>query len=317
MGRKDTQSKKFLRDNEPFADVFNYFAFGGEPVLKADELEERDSTELITVYGIEEKELHRQKWRDLIKHAIVKFANGTYFVLLGIENQTDIHYAMPVKVMNYDAINYAAQVTEAAKKHKERKDYGKDNADFLSGFQKTDKLTPVITLTLYWGSNDWDAPRSLHEMMADIPSELMYFIPDYRINLLIPSEITDFNKFKTSIGEVLEFIKASSDERSFETILDNNPDFQRLDNEAVRTINMFTGAKIRINKKEEKTNVCKAWEDRRLNGIRDGHAAGLTEGRLEMLSSYLSNDGVTDEDAKKFLHASDAEIEQARKLIKA
>ena len=36
------------------------------------------------------------------------------YILLGIENQTDIHYAMPVRNMIYDALQYGKQVADTA-----------------------------------------------------------------------------------------------------------------------------------------------------------------------------------------------------------
>ena len=63
--------------------------------------------------------------------------------------------------MVYDAMEYGSQVREAATKHKKKKDF--DNKDeFLSGFKKSDKLTPVITLTVYWGPDEWDAPSVIN-----------------------------------------------------------------------------------------------------------------------------------------------------------
>ena len=53
-------------------------------------------------------------------------------VLIGIENQAEIHYAMPVRTLIYDALNYGSQVKEAAKQHKEKKDIS-TSAEFLSG----------------------------------------------------------------------------------------------------------------------------------------------------------------------------------------
>ena len=44
------------------------------------------------------------------------------YVLFGVENQSHIHYAMPVRNMLYDVINYSAQVNEKTKQYrKERK----------------------------------------------------------------------------------------------------------------------------------------------------------------------------------------------------
>lgn len=67
---------------------------------------------------------------------------------------------------------------------------------------------------------------------------------------------------------------------------------------------------------QEVCNLSTVIEDNALaRGLAQGLEQGLERGRLDAISAYLSNEGVTDEDAKKYLHASDAEIEQARKLI--
>ena len=38
-----------------------------------------------------------QKYRDILKSAVIKQDEKMSYVLLGIENQTDVHYAMPVR----------------------------------------------------------------------------------------------------------------------------------------------------------------------------------------------------------------------------
>ena len=141
-------------------------------MIKPEDLEERDTIEVLSLYGRNKKEIQKQKWRDLLKHAIIKATKTTVFVLLGIENQGEIHYAMPVKNMIYDGESYGMQIRAAAARHKEDKDYG-SGAEFLSGFHKEDKLTPVVTLTVYWGADEWDAPRSLHEMLVVSDSEVL------------------------------------------------------------------------------------------------------------------------------------------------
>ena len=84
--------------------------------------------------------------------------------MLGIENQTDIHNAMPERNAIYDALQYGKQVSKAAAMHNRRKKlHGR--GEFLSGFKKTDRLMPVITLVIHFGVKPWDGPLSLHEMM--------------------------------------------------------------------------------------------------------------------------------------------------------
>lgn len=203
-----------------------------------------------------------------------------HFMLIGVENQTDLHYAMPVKNMVYDALNYGFQVKEAAKKHRKNRDKG-SSAEFLSGFYKEDKLTPVITLTVYWGADQWDAPRCLYDMFGTLDEHLKEYIPNYYINPVIPQEITDFEKFRTSLGVVLEIIKASEDEKEMTRVFQSNPKCAAMDNETVAAINTFIGTDIPIDETKGETDMCKAWDDRRTRGLQEGRKEGRKEGRRE------------------------------------
>ena len=88
MGEKDTKAKEYLADNERFADLCNYVLFGEEQVISADALEARDTTEILSALGVDEKEMKaQQKWRDLLKRAIIKYTGEMYVVLIGVENQ--------------------------------------------------------------------------------------------------------------------------------------------------------------------------------------------------------------------------------------
>lgn len=294
MSKKDNIARDFLTDNHRFADLCNYYLFDGRQIIKPDDLQTQETTELISalnttdkIFGVTYKELNVQKWRDILKRAVIKYTNDRIYVIIGIENQSEIHYAMPVRNMLYDALNYARQINQASKQHKKDKDYN-NGAEFLSGFTKSDTLTPVITLTIYWADDNWDAPRSLYEMFGDKPKEILDFVADYKLNLITPNEITDFNKFKTSLGTVLEVIKYSKDEEAMAKLIENNPTFESLDIEAANIINIFTKLDISINQKEDKVNMCKAWEDHKLSGKREGSIETLIKHVLNMRSSGLS-----------------------------
>ena len=314
MGAKDAKAKEFLSNNERFADLFNYYLFEGRQVIKPEDLEERDTTEVLSLYGRDRKEMQKQRWRDLLKHAIIKATKTAVFVLLGIENQSDIHYAMPVKNLSYDVMNYGAQIREAAARHKKDKDYGSD-AEFLSGFQKEDKLTPVITLTVYWGADEWDAPRSLHEMFAVSDQHILKYVDDYHLHLIVPSEISDFGKFRTSLREVLEIIKASDDRKKMKELLEGNPRFKSLENEAVSAINVFTGLKVPLNKKERKTDMCKAWEDQWYYGKVEGKAEGRAEGKAEDTIELLEDIGEPSPSLRKLI-MEQTNLEELRRWLK-
>ena len=165
MGKKDTQTKKFMSDPKHFADAFNSSVFKGRQVVKADSLslQEMDPTELGIVITDDAKDI-AQKVRDVLKKSIIMNDGKTAYLILGIENQSEVHYAMPVKNLIYDALNYGQQVNRIAALHRKEKDV-KTGAEYLSGFCKTDKIMPIITLTVYFGAKEWDAPRCLKELV--------------------------------------------------------------------------------------------------------------------------------------------------------
>lgn len=298
MGAKDTKAKEYLSDNERFADLCNVVLFDGEQVVKADLLEEKDTTEVLSVFGTDRKEMQMQRWRDLFKSVVMKSIGDAYVVLIGVENQSDIHYAMAVKNMLYDAISYSVQVNATAKRHRKKQDRG-TSAEFLSGFYKDDRLMPVITITVYWGAEKWDGARNLYDMFENVDERLKKFILDYHINLVAPLEIDDFGKFRTSLGEVLEVIRYSKDRRAMSDLLAGNPKFRVMDNESVSAINTFIGTNIPINEKGSVTDMCKAWEDQRMDGLlagrKEGREEGREEGRILQLID-LVKDGILDED---------------------
>ena len=119
MGNVDSRAKEYFSDNERFADLCNYVLYDGEPVIQPDFLEEKDTTEVLSVFGTDQKQIHIQKWRDLLRGTVIRSYQGVCLILIGVEAQADIHYAMPVKNMIYDALNYGYQVKEAARKHKQ------------------------------------------------------------------------------------------------------------------------------------------------------------------------------------------------------
>ena len=288
MGAKDSKAKEYLSDNMRFSEICNYVLFDGEKVIKPEDLKECDTTEVLSVFGIDRKQIVKQKWRDLLKSVSVKHTGQMYVILIGAEAQTDIHYAMPVKTMIYDALNYGEQVNEAKKRHRKNRDY-RSSDEFLSGFTLDDKLTPVITITLYLGTTQWDGPRSLAEMMPQMDERILPFINDYRINLLNPLEITDFSKFETGLRPLFELLKNASDEEKLNELITKDETFTKVDVETVAAINLFVGTDIKYDEKEEVVNMCKAWDDHKKRGIQEG----MKQGRcLEVYS--LVQDGILD-----------------------
>ena len=262
MGAKDTVTTKYMRQNEVFADTFNYYVYGGTQVIDPDNLSELDTRETDVPYGGEKGAKQPiQKNRDVVKSAVVMKDDRAAYLLMAIENQSNIHYAMPVKNMVYDALQYAKQVEIAASSHRMSGDYKHAASDeYLSGFMKDDRLLPVVTLVVYFDSKEWDGPLSVHGMFDKQDERVLAMVPDYKINLLAPALIkdTDFKKFHSSLKEVMLFIKYSEDKDVLVNILNANESFRHLGREEVDVLNTCVGANIEVKQDEEAVDVCLA-----------------------------------------------------------
>ena len=269
MGSKDTATIRYMRQNPVFADALNYFLFGGAPVIDPRQLEEMDTRELAVPYGGEEGVGQPvQRTRDILKVLTAKSDQHMAYLLLGIENQSHIHYAMPVRSLLYDALQYTKQVEEAAASHRKSGDYkGAGEDEFLSGFMKDDRLLPVVTLVIYFGKECWDGPLSLHEMFAEQireeSAEVMEFVPDYRMNLIAPGLIgdEDFSRFRSTLKEVLAFIKYSGDRERLTELVQADERFRRLGRAEVDVLNACARADIPVQERKEETNVCEAIQE--------------------------------------------------------
>lgn len=251
MGKADISTQNYMKKNAHFADAFNYYLYHGKQVINPDDLAECDVTELALPHGLGKKTMQVKKIRDVLKRCVVKRDKDTTYLLLGIENQSDIHYAMPVRNMLYDALNYAAQVSETASENRKEKDWD-TSEEFLSGLKKTDKLIPVITLVIYFKAGKWDGPRSLHEMLSVRDREILKYVSDYKLNLIIPSEIEHLEQFKTELKYMLGFIKESGSKKELVQYMEQNKKvFEDMDKESIDMVNVCTGADIPYRKREE------------------------------------------------------------------
>ncbi len=280
MNERNAVTKEYMKRNDRFADVCNYFLFHGKQVIHAEDLTERDITELAVPFK-DNKIEGIEKLRDILKNCVVKTANGVTYLLIGIENQSEIHYAMPVRNMLYDAIRYAEQVNALAEKNRREKNL-QPGAEYLSGISKSDKLHAVVTITIYWNTGSWDGARSLHELLDVKDSQILKYVPDYPLNLIVPDEITNFESFQTEFGRLMEFFQCAESKEALDTLLQREQkNGFTISRDAVQLINTCLNAKITLPDKKEDTKMCKAIDDM----IADGEARGEARGLSALVSS--------------------------------
>ena len=253
-----------------------------------------------------------QQYRDILKSASIKTHQSVVYVLLGIENQTNVHYAMPVRNMIYDALQYGRQVTEIASAHKHAHTAKISRAEYLSGFYKTDKLIPVITLVLYFNTNAWDGPLSLFDMMdSDIQKhDYAKYIQNYHLHLIEPSKISDedLNKFDSSLREVLGCIKYAKDKNKLADFIHNNPRMN-IEVEAARVLEVITHTHIKREEVDDMGNVnmCKAIQEM----IQDGR----DEGRVQLLVTLIQSGDISLQRAAALMNMTPEEFQEKSKMI--
>lgn len=164
----------------------------------------------------------------------------------------------------------------------------------LSGILKTDRLQPVYTLCLYTGTDPWDDPRMLSDMMAFNPKDkqLRFLFKDYPLNLFCINEHDDFSKFHTDLKELFQVINCRKDKEKLAELIQNQA-YSHLSEEtwdAIATMtnntDMVQNKKLykNTNGEQEKFNMCQAleelMEDNRNEGARIGEVKGKRIGEI-------------------------------------
>ena len=325
MASKDIATKKYMRNPVVFADFFNGLIYGGKQVIDWATLEEIDTSMLSIIPTGNRKSKSVQKFRDIIKKSIIMKNDKIFYAILGIENQSDIHYAMPVRDMLYDALGYMRQVEEISVFNKIE---GKCSADsYLSGFTKTDKLIPVVTVTLYWGDKSWDAPTSLKEMLIDVDDAVKPFINDYNINLFSIIDYKQLPSFSTELRELFSILNTRNDKVKMLELVQTNNKFTNLQRDTAELIRDFASVKLPRKNSGGGYNMCKAVMELKQEGIdlglqqgiergmQQGMQQGIQQTHLRDIKNITNKLGVSIDEALKILEIPENEREKYKSML--
>ena len=283
MGKADVAVNRWLVDNERFASLCNGVVFGGQQVIKPEELEnlDRETDILLADKGGKTKGMERR--RDIIK----RWKKGADLAILACESQDKIHYAMPVRCMLYDGVTYTDQIRELRRRYgknrKEKESQSLTAEEYLSGFRKDDVIYPVITLVFYYNEKKWDGAVDLYGMFADdgdreITDALRKCIPNYRMNLIDAGHMEEvyLKKFSEDLQQVLGMLKYRKQKRELQKYIQKNEAyFSSVDVETYQALcsflNMEKGLKeVEELQKEEKINMCQAMEEWYQDAVEEG-----------------------------------------------
>ena len=271
MGEKDIVTKRFINNDIYFADICNSFLYNGRQTILPEQLHELDTQLFMyTEYDklrTEHTDIKQAypKERDAVKYISAKTDNTAAYLIVGIEHQSDIDYTMPMRTMLYDALQYDKQKQEIEAEHRT--------------YKKNDKLLPVITIVLYFGSKPWDGPMSLHDMLQIDNPALLQYIADYPLHLIDPHRMNEpeLERFQTNAREVLTFIKHSKNKKKVLELVQEER-FKKLDSLAAEVINECTNSHLPLTITKEDVNMCQAIDEIREDSRNEGRSEGRIEG---------------------------------------
>ena len=286
MGKTDEKTAEFLSKETIFAEVLNHGIFHGNRAIDPAKLTDLDTAS-------RHQSMH-SKTRDIVKN----YNNQMVCMILGVENQQYIHFAMPLRIMDYDLRSYEKQRQKIQNEHRRHEDLKGD--EYLSGFSKEDRLIPVVTLVIYWGDKTWTGPRNLHDIL-EIPEELKKYselIANYPMHLLEINKIKDLDTYTDELKRVFGFVKYQSDrEALLKYVQDNEALFREVSPEEYQTIQVVTHSEELENLVPSeieggKINMCKALKELREEGREEGRKEGI-QATIETMQEVGSSKEVT------------------------
>ena len=239
----------------------------------------------------------------LMRDVKMQLRSGTVLQVLAVENQSYINYGMPVRIMGYDAAEYNRQMKERRQQvsalWKQVESSGQYDTlaipvtygEYMSGILKTDRLHPVYTICLYSGTETWDGPRTLSDMMEFRAEKdpLKEYFSDYPANLFCVNEQKEFECFHTELRELLRAMNYRKDKRKFLS-LEKDERYAHLSKETWEAIATMTGRSFFEENREtyksqngdqEEYNMCQALREIREDFFNEGKAEGRAEGKAE------------------------------------
>ncbi len=296
MQEKDVLTMEYLSVSERFADAVNAGMFHGRQVLSPEQIREISPVSGMLLKKGDRKGKAGKQVRDILKAVVY----NTNFCIIGIENQSEIHYAFPIRSMLYDAAAYKKQWSEIEAEHRREKDLD-GTAEFLSGFSKEDKVKGVVTLVVYYGTKPWDGARDIHGLIDwdGIPEELKEIIPNYSMYLLELNRYEHLDDFQSDLKTVCRFLQNSEDKVKLKAMLNDYKDeFENMREDtynligALGKMEQVQMLKENCRKEDGGFDMCKGMEDWLDEKMNEGMECGLEQGvdRVNRLIRHLVQD---------------------------
>ncbi len=252
--------------------------FKGENVVQSDGLSyASEKYDQSIVVNPRTKE--RGKTVERIRDLKMLYKDTACLRFLGIEGQNYIDYGSAVSAAEYDIMEYRKQM----KRIKTSLGNGDDKltkSELLSGMSKDARLTPVYTIWFYYGTEPYDGPRSLSDMMRYSDDDIFrQYFSDYKINVICLNEIEDMNVFHTELRQLLKLMKCKDDAKGIKDLLEHDSDYDSVDEDTLHTLS------ITLNRPE-------LWEKRALYQGKEGEVRYNMSSGIDQIEEEARQEGI-------------------------
>ena len=257
MGAKDKALKRYLSDYKVIADIFR-LAFGADGLsVDPNALKDLDSVQVMAMQpkavgkNAKKQSSYRERIHDGVVTLETEFDGNPASLVLCVEGQTKVSWAMPLRIMQYEDQSMTfllERMTEGVRS-------GDIPGDWFTGWPKGGVLPAPLSVTLYTGADDWTGPRSLREMQGNIPEALSRRMTDVPLNVLTFKDICahDPDSLLSDIGVVAAYIVHEKNLRKLQELIETKEKFRHLSRKGFDVIN--THRKLAVTMPEDKEEI--------------------------------------------------------------
>ena len=317
MGKPDEYYYAYLDDNDRFADQVNGALFQGRQVVKPGELEPADAQ--VAYLGKEAGA--RETFKTIADKA--RMWKGRVIHILMVEQQAYVDYRMVLRNMLSESLSYHKQWKEKKTSHGRAGDLKAGTDEYFSGMAKGEKFIPVVTLVVHCGrERPWDGARCLHDLL-DMDGQVAGFVTNYRMNLYDCHEHDTFDEYRTGLRQLFETLRYGGDKEGLKRVMEENREaYSSIDRDTRELLEVV--AKVRIPEEykvmkdgTEKFEVCKAFEDYRLEGKLEGRLEGERIGKQEQLVQMVCKKILKNKPAETIAEELEQDLPEIERVIAA
>ena len=315
MGKFDEATYNYFSRPEYFADLINAGCFNGKYVVNPEELEEMPArTQERNTEG---------NVKSLYRDVRMKLHRGTSFVLLAVENQAEVDWEMPLRILRYNAADYQKQLEEIHEgKRRRREEKGLMRNRLKEKMGKDDKLRPIYVVCFYHGTGEWTGPDSLSDLM-DFGQDAVDWkdcFADYPITVINAEDEKLAENCRTQLRQLLEVMSARRDKKRLNKLL-HGKDYENLNQETARIIAVMANVPEFLEREEEYQNaeggynMCQAMDELRAEFREEGREEGREQALMAAVRNLMASMKLSMEQAMNALMIPEENRGRIRLLI--